>query len=248
MSARGIERALARLVGPEAVLAPHRDGVGFGVYPCGDRRRRPVVRLSAADVKTLSAEGALSPLPEKNVFVLSEAGRARVRREAADGAERFVAQHAPLKDRVVIDGDGELGRARAIVSDGGLKRLAQLRDARGLPWLNPGELSAASRLREDWERAQVGLTRGSDWAAPPRGSAARGPCNAQELVVTAACDARTRVEKRLAALAPPLRRVVERVCLAEEGLEALERGEGWPARSGKIALKLGLAQLAAVSA
>jgi Domain of unknown function (DUF6456) len=33
--------------------------------------------------------------------------------------------------------------------------------------------------------------------------------------------------------------------LHEEGLEALERSEGWPARSGKIALKLGLAQLAA---
>jgi hypothetical protein len=46
-------------------------------------------------------------------------------------------------------------------------------------------------------------------------------------------------------LAVPLRRVVERVCLREEGLEALERGEGWPARSGKIALKLALAQLAA---
>ena len=46
------------------------------------------------------------------------------------------------------------------------------------------------------------------------------------------------------ALAAPLRRVVERVCLHEEGLEALERAQGWPARSGKLALKLGLAQLA----
>jgi hypothetical protein len=42
--------------------------------------------------------------------------------------------------------------------------------------------------------------------------------------------------------------VVERVCLCEEGLDALERSEGWPARSGKIALKLGLAQLAAAQA
>lgn len=45
-------------------------------------------------------------------------------------------------------------------------------------------------------------------------------------------------------LAPPLRRAVERVVLYEDGIEALERGEGWPARSGKLALKLGLAQLA----
>ncbi len=32
--------------------------------------------------------------------------------------------------------------------------------------------------------------------------------------------------------------------LHEEGLEAIERAENWPPRSGKIALKLGLAQLA----
>ena len=56
---------------------------------------------------------------------------------------------------------------------------------------------------------------------------------------------RRRVSDALAKLAPPLRAVVERVCLREEGLEALERAEAWPQRSGKIALKLALAQLAA---
>lgn len=45
--------------------------------------------------------------------------------------------------------------------------------------------------------------------------------------------------------APPLRRVVKRVCFNEDGVEALERAEGWPARSGKLALKMALAQLAA---
>jgi hypothetical protein len=38
---------------------------------------------------------------------------------------------------------------------------------------------------------------------------------------------------------------VERVCLYDDGLEALERAERWPARSAKVALKMGLAQLAA---
>lgn len=40
-------------------------------------------------------------------------------------------------------------------------------------------------------------------------------------------------------LAPPLRRVLERVCLHKDGLEALERAEAWPSRPGKVALKLG---------
>lgn len=63
--------------------------------------------------------------------------------------------------------------------------------------------------------------------------------------MAAHCDARQRVSEALESLAPSLRRVVERVCLREEGLEALERAEAWPARSGKLALKLALAQLAA---
>jgi hypothetical protein len=81
--------------------------------------------------------------------------------------------------------------------------------------------------------------------AAPMGSTARGPGNAQEAAMARRCDARRRVAQAMARLAAPLRRVVERVCLREDGLEALERAEGWPARSGKLALKLGLAQLAA---
>jgi hypothetical protein len=65
-----------------------------------------------------------------------------------------------------------------------------------------------------------------------------------ERLMSAQCDARRRVEEALARLAPSLRRVVEHVCLREDGLESLERAESWPARSGKIALKLALAQLA----
>jgi hypothetical protein len=63
--------------------------------------------------------------------------------------------------------------------------------------------------------------------------------------MAAGCDARARVEAALGALAPPLLRVVERVCLQEEALEAFERREHWPPRSGKVTLKLALAQIVA---
>ncbi|MGE0741086.1 MAG: DUF6456 domain-containing protein [Hyphomonadaceae bacterium] len=123
-----------------------------------------------------------------------------------------------------------------------LQRLAALKDGRGANWLSADELIAAQRLRTDWELSAAGLVRGSDWSAPPRGSAARGP-NVQEDMLARRCDARRRMGDALDALAPPLRRIVESVCLHEHGLEALERAEGWPARSAKVALKLGLAQL-----
>jgi hypothetical protein len=66
--------------------------------------------------------------------------------------------------------------------------------------------------------------------------------------MAAGADARQRVERVLTALALPLRKIVERSCLLEQGLEDIEHAERWPARSAKIALKCGLAQLAAAYA
>lgn len=243
MSARRVERALARLAQPNAVLAQDRDGVSYGVFVGADRRRRPVVRLTAVEVRSLEAEGAIGAQGE-GVFALSQAGGARTRREAAAPGETFIAQHAPVVARTVMN-DGAARTVRGYERNAALKRIAALRDANGAPWLTSVELAAAAQLRGDWELGQVGMVRGSDWSAPPQGSAARGPGNAREGAVVAQVDARRRVAEALDTLAPQLRRVIERVCLHEEGLEALERAEGWPARSGKIALKLGLAQLAA---
>ncbi|MGE0830339.1 MAG: DUF6456 domain-containing protein, partial [Hyphomonadaceae bacterium] len=159
--------------------------------------------------------------------------------------EAYVSQHRPVIDRTVIAGNGSLQRLRGHDGDAVLRRLAALRDPSGAPWLAPSELSAAARLRLDWETGQRGLVRGSDWTAPPNAASARAPGNRAELAAGALCDARARVAAALERLAPPLRRVVERICLQETGLEALERSETWPARSGKLALKLALAQLAA---
>ncbi|GIK49797.1 MAG: hypothetical protein BroJett013_24940 [Alphaproteobacteria bacterium] len=241
MSGRAVERALARLAAPGAVVAQERGGAGYGVFPAGDRRRRPVARLRADDVRLLASTGALEAAAG-NLFVLSAAGRARVAREAA-GGEGFLAQHAPLEQRAVVDAEGDLRHVRGVVRSTVLIKLSALRDGAGAPWLSELELAAAQRLRSDWEASQGGLTRGSDWRAPPIGGA-RGASNVQERAMAARCDARRRVADALDALAQPLRRVVERVCLNEDGLETLERAEGWPARSGKLALKLGLAQLA----
>lgn len=244
MSERRIARALARLAAPGAVLALDRTGCGYGVFTGGDRRRRPLVRLKTADVRELESDGAIVARGE-GVFVLSTAGAARALREEAPPGEQFVAQHETLVPRAVIDPDGDVRSVRGLDADAPMRRLAGLRDASGASWLAPAELAAANALRADWALGEIGALRGSDWMAAPMGSASRGPNNAQESAMARRCDARRRVAEALARLAPPLRRVVERVVLREDGLEALERAEGWPARSGKLALKLGLAQLAA---
>lgn len=242
MSARATTRVLARLAAPDAVLAPLAQG-GFGIFPNNDRRRRPVGKISADEARELAASGAISN-HDRGAFVLTEAGRARLRRDAATAEEGYQAQHHPIGSRAIVDPGGGERDVRAFEASLALKRLSALRDARGAPWLSADELAAAARLHRDWSTGQLGLVRGSDWTSAPPSSTARGAGNTREGALAAHCDARARVEDALAALAAPLRRVVERVCLQEQGLEMLERQEGWPARSGKIALKLGLAQLA----
>ena len=240
MSARLVTRALARMAASACALAPYRDG--YGVYANNDRRRRPVVRLTRDEVEALASSGAIEA--KDDTFVLSEAGRARTRREDALPEEAFVAQHRPIMARAVMGADGGVLNARGHDADAALRRLAALKDANGAPWLSSAELSAANALRATWLASERGMVGGSDWAAPPMSGQARGAGNGREAALAAHCDARRRLAKALDALALPLRRVVERVCLHEEGLEALERAESWPARSGKLALKLALAQIA----
>lgn len=236
-------RVLARLAAPGAVLA-RVSGDVYGVFLKGDRRRRPVARTNSECVRELEASGAVCAVDE-GAFVLSAAGGARARREEIETDDAFLAQHAPIVTRHVMGADGQTREVRGLDADVVIKRLAAMRDVGGGAWLSNAEIEAAARLRSDWAAGQRGLLRGSDWSAPPKSGGARGPGNAVEDAMMRHADARQRVAAALNGLAPPLRRAVERVCLHEDGLEALERAEGWPARSGKVALKLGLAQLAA---
>jgi hypothetical protein len=240
-----VERALARLQSAGSILAPERNGRGFGVFTKGDRRRRPVARLTETQVRALESAGAIVGAAEPDCFALSRAGVARVLRTEAAPAEAYLAQHRAIVPRSVMASDGAAHCVRGHALDDVVRKLAAMRDASGAPWFTADELSAATRLRSDWERGQIGLTKGSDLAAPPRGKAARGAGNAAERLIGAACDARRRVAEALESLAPSLRRVVETVCFAERGLVAVERAHSWPPRSGKLALKLALAQLAA---
>lgn len=236
-------RNLRRLCAPDGRLEAARTGGGFALYPNRDRRRRPAARFTDEEVKVLTAEGALAD--NGDGVAVTKAGRALVRREGACDGEAFAAQHRAIVDRAVIDGDGALRNVRGHDSNWRLKRLQALKDVSGGALLDATELAAAAQLHADWDAQQAGVVRGSDWTAAPLGGIGRGLSNAQERAMAARCDAHMRLARALDALAPPLRRAVETVCRDDQGLEALERAERWPARSGKLALKLGLAQVAA---
>ncbi len=164
------ESAVARAIGrlaEGASLAPMPGGV-FGVFPRGDRRRRPFAKLPAAMVRRLEAEGVLTRW-HSEVFTLSAAGLRRAVRETAPEGEGFIAQHQSLEHRAVVDPDGDIRTVRGADPSAALRRLAQLRDGEGKPWLDQRELTAAEVLRRDWEIAQQGLAGGMDLTAAPLG-------------------------------------------------------------------------------
>lgn len=237
------QRALARLEPEGALLAPCRDGRGYGVYARGDRRRRPLTTLTAADVRDLVMEGALTPAGIAGCYLLSGPGRARTTRAKAPAAP-FRAQHDALAPRPVMDADGALRFVRGVDPAGPVGRLAKLADSAGVAFFAGREIAAARQLWEDFTRGESGLVKGSDWTAPPRGSTPRQAGGAQETAAAGAIDARARVTAALESLPPSLAGALRAFLLEERALDALERARRWPARSGKLVLKLGLELLA----
>ncbi len=102
-------------------------------------------------------------------------------------------------------------------------------------------MQAAERLREDFERAQLGPRVAQNWdrflTSADRGVFGDGGIDEGPTA------ARKRVLDAMEHLGPGLSDVVMRVCCFLEGMESAEHRLGWSARSGKVVLKIGLQRL-----
>ena len=108
--------------------------------------------------------------------------------------------------------------------------MARRKDKGGKPFLSSDLVSAAERLREDFEVAQMGPRVARNWDRYLSGGdlvdidVESGSSDGQ-------AKARLRVSEALRALGPGLGDVVLRVCCYLEGLEAAEKRMGWSART-----------------
>ena len=85
----------------------------------------------------------------------------------------------------------------------------------------------------------------ADWTAMGgRSGARRGPSRDPAEIATHVLAARERVARAIEAAGPKLGDILLSVCCHLEGLEAAERGFGWPKRSGKLVLQIALDRLA----
>jgi hypothetical protein len=197
------------------------------------------------------------------VYVISAPGRALLRRIAAVGKERgkskagtrrrtrtrpvapidrpdaYRAQHLMLE----AGSGSDKGTAMVNRAESPLGWLRHRKDRTGKPFLSEAQFEAGEALRRDFEMAGMTPRLTTDLSGRPAGDrqgfTGRGLMPTERQVA-----AKQRLDRAIEAVGPDLSDVVLRVCCFLEGIEAAERALGWPTRSGKLVLGIGLDRLA----
>lgn len=121
--------------------------------------------------------------------------------------------------------------------------LASRRDKDGQPLITMEQFQAGERLRRDFTFAHLGPRVTASWSPLPSERGRRGAADASDLA-DAVIEARSRVNRALSAVGPELSGILLDVCCFLKGLESCEKAAGWPQRSAKIVLSIGLLHLA----
>lgn len=159
-------------------------------------------------------------------------------RPTPERPNRFRRRHLELERRTVDAGDGPV-EVLANAAESPLAWLRRRRGADGRPLIDEAAFAAGERLRADIERAGLRPRVTLDWTRAPV-DGARGPAD----VADATLDARRRVTGAVRAVGRDLSGLLIDVCGFLKGLEEVERERGWPARSAKVVLLIGLSRLA----
>lgn len=223
------------------------------------RAARPVLRF----VHALLAAGAAQRRGEAYCVAHGE-GEVRldatgVRRLQADGViggdQRRPVPLAGTRNwlkRQLLEQDPEAGQHRDLVhrpdgttvnlAESPLARLAVAAAGESVAFLAPHQVAAGERVRALVARAglQPRLTMSYSAAHVAGGG---GPGRAAEIGDLAA-DARKRLAELHAVLPYDCAEVVLDVCGLEKGLQQIESERGWPRRSAKLVLRIGLDRLA----
>jgi hypothetical protein len=159
-----------------------------------------------------------------------------------DGIDSFRAQHLDLAVRQIMT---ETGAASVLVNDSEspLAWLARHKGRDGRAMISPTQFIAGEKLRADFTRGHLAPRVTSDWSAPAARRARSpggGPAEMTDLMIAS----RQRVRLAMDACGPEFSGLLMDVCCFLRGLEEVERERGWPLRSAKIVLQLGLDRLA----
>lgn len=231
--------ALERLAEPEAFLMVAAGAEKAGIFSRRNKFRRPLSLLTievAADFAIRDWTRCKTRTSVSSKYVISDAGRVWLRRRlaAAKGATTrdatalpLTTWHAERVTRGVAREISDVEPLRVKLGGSSISWLISRKGPDGAPLLTAEEVEAAERLRADFECAQAERCEGG------RIEMKVGPL-----------ISRGQLDFALEELGPTLADVALRICCHLEGLEAIEKGMGWSARSAKVVLKIALQQLA----
>ncbi len=246
------KRILRRLAEPGAILAIAPDmekAVVMREFPDGRTLRTGVVERVVAQAFALK-DWIICRKPGRVAsYEITSVGRQALLRMLAEEERSglaevptpFADQHRDWDTREMATEDGPR-RLRYNLAESPVSVLGRRRDKDGKLFLEPGLVTAAERLREDFELAQMGPRVAQNWERFLTGSD-RGGHRADAGKPEGPRAARDRVAAALRDLGPGLGDVALRVCCFLEGIEMAEQRLGWAARSGKIVLRIALQRL-----
>jgi hypothetical protein len=194
-------------------------------------------RIALAQLEALQAADIVSLAGHK--AELTEAGRARLARLQAP-EERFLAQHGGVGRRRSAEGDA---RVSHLVHEGEspLAWFARRKGRDGRALIDAAQFAAGERLRTDFTLAGLSPRVTANWIAPV--SQGRRSAGASAFADTRIA-AKQRVTRALAAAGTEFSGFLLDVCCFLKGLETVECERGWPPRSARVVLGLGLNRLA----
>lgn len=176
----------------------------------------------------------------QRVLKLTEAGRARLRRDDAPAPDAaFFHQHRETVETTVETETG-MQRVRVDAEESPLDWLRRRKGRDGQPFIDEASYQAGERLRTDIMLAGLlpGVT--ARWDPTPRGNGPATPSDATDRMVAA----RQRLRHAFDAVGADFADLLTDLCGFLKGLETIERERQWPPRSAKIVVRLALARLA----
>ena len=243
---RSLRRLLTALESKDAYATPGALDPDM-IIVCAAARGVTIVRatLPVATATLAESEGLAAWTREsgKKLMRLTEAGRAFLRRNAAmerDVIDGFRAQHDEIDRRAI---EPLAAPVQVNETESPLAWLARRKGVDGKPFLAPAQIDAGERFRRDIEQAQLLQRVTANW--DPSTTTHRRAPGAGLVATDIAIDARKRLTGAYEALGAELGDLLTDVCGYLKGLETVERERGWPARSGKVALRIALDRLAA---
>ncbi len=250
-------RVLRRMCEPAAVLAVAEDMDKAVVVRNGDdsqATKTAVVESAIAQALALKDWISCDNPGRISRYRITTAGRsalgqliaqaenqARAINEAGIAEPNTSFNNRSITGQVTCNSAPETRRMRYSATDSPLISLARRRDRDGKPFLKDSLVRAGERLREDFERAQIGPQVGQNWDRFLTGR--QSEISTGSTFGNGSAEARDRLARAVSELGPGLSDIAIRCCCHLEGLEQAEKRMGWSARSAKIVLRIALQRL-----